>query len=131
MQGRIKLGIFNYGALVKAYLAIILFILLKPLLYESKIGMEEQIKNQETETKWVTKTLDVLLPVNGYGNYQDIFSYLAKVVDTCDPKYSYIIGLLNTCYNRGGCITNKQEKMAQDIISLFRKRGYFEESFNE
>lgn len=39
MQGRIKLGIFNYGALVKAYLAIILFILLKPLLYESKIGM--------------------------------------------------------------------------------------------
>lgn len=85
---------------------------------------------EEYETKWITKTIDVMLPVDGYGKYIDIFAYLAKVVDSVDPKYKYIIGLLNTCLNRKG-ITTKQEKMAQDLIGYFRDNGYFEEEEDE
>ena len=92
--------------------------------------MSKQIKEKEDKTVWVTKTIDVLMPVNGYGKYLDIFTYLAKVVDSCDPKFEYIIGLLNTCYIRGS-ITDKQVKMAGDIISFYRDKGYFEESIDE
>ena len=88
--------------------------------------MSKQTKEKEEKTVWVTKTIDVLMPLNGYGKYRDIFTFLAKVVDSCDPKYEYIIGLLNTCHSRG-CITNKQAKMAEDIISFYRNKGYFEE----
>ena len=86
---------------------------------------------RDTEKIWIKKTIDVLLPIDGYGSYQDVFTFLAKVVDSVDPKYKYIIGLLNTCYIRNGSISNSQTKMASDIISYFRQNGYFKESENE
>lgn len=88
-------------------------------------------KSPPKDRIWVKRTLEVLLPCDGVGNYQDIFAYLAKVVDSLDPKYKYIIGLLNTCYARCGSITTNQKKMADDIISYFKDRGYFEEGGDE
>ena len=84
-------------------------------------------KKEEFPKKWITKTIDVLLPEDGYGMYVDIFSYLAKVVDTGDSKYRYIIGLLNCCFN-SDWISQKQKKLATDVIDFFRVKGYFEEN---
>lgn len=90
---------------------------------------KKELKN--TEKIWVKKTIDVLLPIDGYGSYQDVFTFLAKVVDSVDPKYKYVIGLLNTCYMHNGSISNSQTKIASDIISYFRQNGYFKEGVNE
>lgn len=80
--------------------------------------------------KWVKKEIEVIFPEDAQGSYEQIFIYLAKVVDSFDPRYGYIIGLLNTLLNRGK-FSKKQEKMALDIMSYFFNKGYFKGGENE
>ena len=87
--------------------------------------MKNSKKKSKTE-KWVKREIEVKLPINN-SSCLDMFIYLAKVVDSLDPKYKYIIGLLNTCYSHNGNILQSQEKMAMDIVSYFYENGYFEE----
>lgn len=91
-----------------------------------QMSYKRKKEEEETEAVWVTKTIDVLMPVDGFGNYQDIFTYLIKVVDSFDNRYSYIVGLLSTCYMNNGCIKKTQEKLANDLISFFKSKGYFD-----
>jgi hypothetical protein len=86
-------------------------------------------KKSKTE-KWVKREIEVKLPCST-SSCLDMFIYLAKVVDSLDPKYKYIIGLLNTCYSHNGNILQSQEKMAMDIVSYFYENGYFKENSNE
>ena len=87
-------------------------------------------KKKSKSEKWVKREIEVKLPCNTSSCF-DIFTYLAKVVDSFDPKYKYIIGLLNTCFTHGGNIYASQEKLAKDIVSYFYDNGYFEECDNE
>ena len=83
-------------------------------------------KKIKTE-KWVKREIEVKLPCST-SSCLDMFIYLAKVVDSFDHKYKYIIGLLNTCYSHNGNILVSQEKLAKDIVLYFYDNGYFEEN---
>ena len=74
-------------------------------------------KKSKTE-KWVKREIDVKLPCSTSSCF-DIFIYLAKVVDSFDPKYKYIIGILNTCYAHKGNIFASQEKNSKRYSFIF------------
>ena len=94
-------------------------------------GAVRQMSKKKIKTeKWVKREIDVKLPCST-SSCLDMFIYLAKVVDSFDPKYKYIIGLLNTCYSHNGNILVSQEKLAKDIVSYFYDNGYFEECDND
>lgn len=86
-------------------------------------------KDNKKNTIWVKREVEVILPIEGYGKYQDIFTYLVKVVDICDPKFEFIVGLLSYIYWSGGICDGKQQKLADDIISYYKAKGYFREDF--
>lgn len=68
-------------------------------------------------------TVEVLIEKPTTNNWAEVLTYLARITDPKDiPNYTTLIGLASYARSNGG-LTNKQTRIAEDLVRYAKDRG--------